>query len=424
MQKRIKQIIVFLLSVTLIFACAACTFRLEADAPGENGQEQPSGDNEQEPFPEEGAGSIDLNEYSGSTVDLCMGTLREYLELEDPDLQAKFLYDHQGVGQDEQAPVFSWKGDGSEQYTVFFADNSDFENAVSLVVHGEILEDAGFFLPGKTYYWKVQGDSGVSDIDTFCTENKSIRIIEAEGACNIRDLGGWNTEDGRTVKYGMIYRGGQLNGYNGMDALTDKGKYVFNEILKMNTEIDLRTAGRDDGGQTSCWWNKEAQYVKIALPQYSRIIPEYKGSSRSTVKFQKDSLDAIKRIITFLSDESNYPVYIHCNAGADRTGTLAFLIGGLLGVSYEDLTRDFETTSFTYYGARWRSAIVDGKFSPSGIMRDDTTNFIAWGEMYSLLMENYAGEEGTLSSAVENYLVKACGVDTECIDAIRGIMLE
>ena len=102
---------------------------------------------------------------------------------------------------------------------------------------------------------------------------------------------------------------------------------------------------------------------------------------------------------------------------------MAFLINGLLGVSYEDLTRDFETTSFTYYGSRWRSNIIDGQFDESGIMQDDESNYVAWGKMYSLLMENYANEGENLSLAIERYLIEVCEVDKDCIDAIKDIML-
>ena len=43
--------------------------------------------------------------------------------------------------------------------------------------------------------------------------------------------------------------------------------------------------------------------------------------------------------IAAIADENRYPVYIHCTGGADRTGTLAFLINALLGVGEDDLIR-------------------------------------------------------------------------------------
>ena len=40
-------------------------------------------------------------------------------------------------------------------------------------------------------------------------------------------------------------------------------------------------------------------------------------------------------------------IYFHCHGGADRTGTLAFLLEGLLGVSESDMAKDFELTTYS-----------------------------------------------------------------------------
>ncbi len=408
--KKLKCFIITMATFSFVIGASGCDSFISENNPSDIGSEDKN--------------DIVLDSYNGGTIDLCPDGLRQYLELVSEDAQATFLYENRYNWMDEQTPVFSWSDDGSECYTVYFSDNAEFEDAVTLVSNDEEITGAGFFMPGKTYYWKVEGDSGFSEADIFLTLDMPIRIIEAEGVNNVRDIGGWKTRDGRTVKYGMLYRGGQLNGYAGMDAMTDKGKYVFDKILNIKSELDLRRPGKDDGWQSECWWNAEDNYLKVSLPQYSCILPEFEGSESGGSKFKPESLEAINNIFKFLSDENNYPIYFHCNAGADRTGTLAFLINGLLGVSYEDLTRDFETTSFTYYGARWRSSIVNGQFTSDGVMRDDNTNFIAWAEMYSLFMKYYAGDNGTLSSAIENYLINVCKVEQSCIDSIKELMIQ
>lgn len=411
-----KKVLIFFLVLLFLFAFQACTF-----VPGNPS----SGDTETPAPPSDTDGcEIDLKRYGGGTVDLCQGGLRDYLELDSAEEQAKYLYENQKLGQDEQAPDFSWSDDGSSEYTVFFSDDPAFGNAVTLTTEDEFLEDAGFFIPGKTYYWKVEGDSGVSETDVFSTQDKPVRIIEADGAYNIRDIGGWTAEDGKTVKYGMLYRGGQLNGYAGMDSMTEQGKYVFREILEIRSELDLRKPGKDDGGQDACWWDKDGKYIKIPMEQYSCIIPEFQGAANSGAEYEESSPEAIRQIFAFLSDEQNYPVYYHCNAGADRTGTLAFLINGVLGVSYEDLTRDFEITSFMGMGNRWRGSEESG--FTDGVMSDTYTDtYVAWGKMYELMLTYYSDDEdGSLSAAIENYLVTACGVEQAHIDALRDIMLE
>ena len=74
-------------------------------------------------------------------------------------------------------------------------------------------------LPELTYYCKVVADDGEqSKIGSFKVKDTPFRPIESDGVGNVRDIGGWATASGKSVKYGMIYRGGRLN-----DKVTEKG---------------------------------------------------------------------------------------------------------------------------------------------------------------------------------------------------------
>jgi hypothetical protein len=57
-------------------------------------------------------------------------------------------------------------------------------------------------------------------------------------------------------------------------------------------------------------------------------------------------------VLRILSRWENYPVYLHCWGGADRTGTVVFLLQGIAGVSLADLAVDYELTSFANFGTR------------------------------------------------------------------------
>ena len=116
--------------------------------------------------------------------------------------------------------------------------------------------------------------------------------------------------------------------------------------------------------------------------------------SLSNAAYANDGITvrSLRDIFAVLSDESNYPVYFHCNAGADRTGTLAFLIEGLLGVSYADTIRDFELTSFSKFGERLRSKVDGDQFDKSGVYMDVINdNYVGFGKLYQDLMEYHPG---------------------------------
>ena len=347
----------------------------------------------------------------------------------------------------------AWKGDGSVRYTVYLADNENFDNATSYVISGLCKEINVYnLMPSTTYYWKVEGDKtgDTSDASSFTTENISVRLIYAEGTSNVRDLGGWSAGVS-SVNYGKIYRGNQLNGYGnwGDNKLTEEGLKTFKDDLKVRTEIDLRTQNKDDANQTTNYVDASYPYYKCTIGQYTDIFetsvwnalpndgntkPDSKENKNDARRLSYASGNAsrnenamrlsLKTIFSVLADESNYPVFIHCNAGADRTGTVAFLINGLLGVGEEDLIRDFELTSFSKVsGLRYRSDITDGTFAEIGVMKNDYDNFVAFGALINAIKSNYGAEGKPLSYAVENFLTGYVGVSREEIESIKRIML-
>ena len=347
----------------------------------------------------------------------------------------------------------AWKGDGSVRYTLYLADNENFDNATSYVIPGLLGEIEIYnLMPSTTYYWKVEGDKAgdTSDVSSFTTEDLPVRLIYAEGTSNVRDAGGWSA-GGTSVNYGKIYRGNQLNGYGnwGDNKLTEEGLKTFKDDLKIRTEIDLRTQNKDDANQTTNYVDATFPYYKCTIGQYTDIfedsvwnaLPNDGNTKSDTMENKNDARrlsyatgnairneNAMKRslktVFEVLADESNYPVYIHCNAGADRTGTAVFLINGLLGVSEADLIRDYELTSFSKVsGLRYRSEIKDGKFTSIGVMQNDYDNFVAFGALIEAIKVNYGAEGKPLSYAIENFLTGYIGVSHEQIESIKRIML-
>lgn len=386
-------------------------------------------------------------------VKLVDDAIREYLSASDVSEQIAALPQVK-VSKDAGAlPVkLAWNGNGSVKYTIYVADNENFDNATSYVVSGFTRElDVYNLLPSTTYYWKVAGDgSDMSDTSVFKTEDLSVRLIYAEGTSNIRDLGGWNA-DGSFVNYGKIYRGNQLNGYGnwGNNKLTENGLKTFKDDLKIKTEIDLRTQDKDDANQTVNFVDASLPYYKYTIGQYTDILEpsvwnalphdgntpvdsmENKNDARrlayatgNAVRNENAMRRSLKGIFEVLADERNYPVYIHCNAGADRTGTVAFLINGLLGVSEADLIRDYELTSFSSVsGLRYRSEIKNGDFTEIGVMKNDYDNFVAFGALMNAIKNNYGAEGGTLSYAIESFLTDYVGVSHEDIESLKRIMI-
>lgn len=193
---------------------------------------------------------------------------------------------------------------------------------------------------GKKYYWRVKyflpDDAvGYSTVRSFFTEARAPRWINIPELPNVRDIGAWKTVHADTcVRQGCVYRG---SAFNRSCKLTVKGKGVLLNELKIKTEIDMRS--RSEAG--SPLKGQNIVYLNLPTGAYGQF-------------FNTQYQESVKKIFELLADTDNYPIYLHCEGGADRTGVICYLLNALLGVSDEDLLTDFELTSFSIWEPRSR----------------------------------------------------------------------
>ena len=188
---------------------------------------------------------------------------------------------------------------------------------------------AGITVDGKTFYNEIPNAE-----TPFATANKAgtlmpldqVRWIKSQ-TTNMRDLGGWPC-DGGSVRYGLLYRSGDL-------VAADEDLFIHD--LKIHTECDLTADGVP------------------AFPGKMRYIghTSYAMYSLSNTEAWRVNLRGIFDAVKF-----GDPVIFHCAMGADRTGTLACILEALLGVSQSDLDKDYELTSF--YSLRARNGNYQG----------------------------------------------------------------
>ncbi len=348
--------------------------------------------------------SIDYN--TTVEIDICDDVIRAYLDATTPERQFSWLKEYSGIRYDHQSFELDWRLDASSSYTITFSEKADFSNPYILKADFTNLEKAAL-VPGKTYYWKATGSFGAEPLGggKIHIKDAPVRWVKIDGTGNVRDMGGWKAENGKKVKYEMIYRGQKL------EDVTDVGLADIKN-LGLKTELDLRYASQ--------------KFQKPGTGMNYEFI-EHPGQYDSVIKSNADVFKAsYKRVFELLSDKSNYPFYAHCNAGADRTGTFAFIVNGVLGVSYEDLTRDFELTSFSSSGKRWRGKGEGNTFAEHDlVMQEDSSNTVAWGRLYKEMME-YGKKNGctTLQQSIQHWLTSYIGVPQSQIDAFKSIVLE
>ena len=185
-------------------------------------------------------------------------------------------------------------------------------------------------IPGVTYYWESETDPEVYGLVKASGER---RIINIDGVRNVRDLGGLEVDynddgvvDG-TLKYGRLFRGEKL--WNSESNVTQLKK------LGVNEEVDLRAASERNSGE-----------VKLTSPDIfkQREIKHYQLNFET----QRSNYDMTRAALVEVMQDiiAGKNVYFHCRIGTDRTGTLAYLLEGLLGVKQEQMLEDYELSYF------------------------------------------------------------------------------
>ena len=228
----------------------------------------------------------------------------------------------------------------------------------------------------------------------------NVRTITVDGMNNFRDLG-----DGKHLKQGMIYRSATPEHNTVIDedhpiSISNKGKEQI-QSLKLKSEIDLRKDDEKGEGYTDKSY-LNLNYLKAPLYYGGQNILTYKNSTYNNP-------ETIKGIFDFLANESNYPVNFHCVRGTDRTGCLAFLIKGLLGIEEEQLYRDYLFSNFYNIGSAVKLENILHPTNPSAASKYVNVLKLAEGD--------------TLAEKIYNYLSsEKVGVSTENLDKIINLL--
>ena len=165
--------------------------------------------------------------------------------------------------------------------------------------------------------------------------------IDLEGLCNFRDLGGYATADGRVVRRGRLYRSDALHRMTpaDVDAVC---------LLEIATVIDLRAPDEVAHVGTGLIDDLGAQYHN--LPTRPAVLTEAAddGPPASAAEhyfgYLSEGRTCFGGVVETFASPAAFPAVFFCNAGKDRTGAVAAMVLGLLGVDDETVAADYERT--------------------------------------------------------------------------------
>ena len=240
---------------------------------------------------------------------------------------------------------------------------------------GTTLCEVPNLIPQQEYTYKVEAAGTVITQGRFRTEGR-LRMIKANSGSNIRDLGGWLNADGNRIRYGLVYRGGELNGAHTMNS-TDLKEL---RRLGVRAEVDLREdKDVDNSPFTKSALGNDALYTYENLSQW-----EVDALTTQTEKL-KDGFNLVMRAL-----REDRAVYFHCIWGADRTGCFALLLEGLLGLPVDQLYKDYELTSYSIAGTRVKTNL-DAKLNYINTLPGKTLQrkfFNYWNQQVGISVED------------------------------------
>ncbi len=199
--------------------------------------------------------------------------------------------------------------------------------------------------PDRRYYFRLAADGAEGMV-------VAERRVALEGAVNCRDLGGYETEDGRRVRWGQIFRSDSLA------RLTEKDRVRLGH-LGLRLVIDFRTPKEvakspdrlPDGAHISYLnlpiAHGEFDFVgaveRIKRGDDTWLTPDFmvRGYLQNVNEFPHIWGEVIRR----LTEPDNRPLLFHCTGGKDRAGTCAALILLCLGVPEETVIEDHQLSN-------------------------------------------------------------------------------
>jgi protein-tyrosine phosphatase len=244
------------------------------------------------------------------------------------------------------------------------------------------------------------------------------RRLPLEGAVNFRDLGGYETEDGRKLRWRTVFRSDALSALTASDHVTLRA-------LGVRLVCDLRLPG-------------ERRHAPNALPQDAGIeclepgfIPRgtldmlanlragtlHGGAIIAEVTthywhMARDHGETFGMILRRLAEPTARPAVIHCTSGKDRTGFTVALVLLALGVPLDTVFEDYLLTN------AYRRDV--SKLLDLPISQDDMAILTSARRGY---LETAVKSMIDLHGSIGGYLREAIGVDDALRARLRAALL-
>ncbi|GAB4482041.1 MAG: hypothetical protein Kow00124_30420 [Anaerolineae bacterium] len=248
------------------------------------------------------------------------------------------------------------------------------------------------------------------------------RLLPLAGTDNLRDVGGYAAQDGRRVRWGLLYRSDHLGRLAPQD-------HAYLEGLGVRLVIDLRSAAEaarhpDRLPPSIEYWHlpifeQEPMSRVRVLVQRHRVVDLW--SRVYTEHIIDRGARAYGALLRRLSEPGGLPAVIHCTAGKDRTGVAIALILMLLGVPDDVIVGDYSLSNRS--APRWIEE-ARGQINPRHAPGLRVEQLYPLLGAPPVILENALAHLRGRYGSVEGYLTGPAGLTPADLERLRAALLE
>ena len=331
----------------------------------------------------------------------------KYNENGEPDENGAYM--KKPVSDKPESYSIRWVADtDAGAITLHLEDNQGWSNDIA-VTAGKAYCDITNLLPNAHYKYVATAENGKEMAKgEFDTYGHLHQLYFKSDVRNCRDLGGWITESGKMVRYRRLYRTGRWDSAN----LSKQGRAdIINEGF--GGQLDLRGTSDKLSGTTV----NGLDFYDPCFEQGGKAMLGVTNAVEAE-KFKRSFEFSLEQV------RKGKGVAFHCSLGRDRTGTLAVVFLGVLGVPEHDISKEYECSYFAPLGYSVSSSETASAYDSDKdcwIFQNNRTKWV-YSEIAPYFWE-LAGPNGTFADGVEKYLLTVAKVPQAEIDEFRELML-
>jgi protein-tyrosine phosphatase len=253
----------------------------------------------------------------------------------------------------------------------------------------------------------------------------TIRILELQGGLNFRDLGGYPTTDGRSVKWKILYRSGtshamSLRDIHLLSALGIRFAFDFRSNEEREAHSARFTLIPDLYYEYQDHHHVAGDIRRLLESPNARPDDSHDLMISMYRQLPYDFRKPLQRLFQML-EQGNLPLVFNCSAGKDRTGIAAALVLSALGVSRDVIMEDYMLTEHCFdqscalllNQSNMRLFERIGREVWEPLMRVHPNYLNA---MFDRLTDSHG--------SVHNYLAEVLGVDANVAHRLRNQLLQ